>query len=142
MNRDKTLRAFAKKHNLRLVVDGSVGFGRECVGFLDPRENYPDFDPWLYGDEIVSVFDEEWNWCPKEVEDAYHKHTCMAVLVHDEDYDKALDQLLLWVHHLDKIDVTLVEFETGATGLQAMLSGKTGYAFRPTANVIATTNSN
>lgn len=131
VKQDKKFKDFAFKHGLIFEPKGQVGFGRECVGFLAKGGSYIDFDPWLYDDEIaVFTNDEDWEWCPSSVADAYHKHDCMAVLVQDEDYQTALNQLELWVDHLENVNVKVVQYKTGAKGMQAMVNGVIGYAFR------------
>lgn len=124
------LKDFAAKHDLILEQKGEVGFGRPCVGYLAKGGNYVDINP-----TDSTHYNEIWErderlYAPEGVQ-AYHKHDCMAVLVHDEKYDEALCQLLLWVVHLQSQGEVFTEsFSTGATGMQAMISGVTGYAIR------------
>lgn len=139
---DKKLLAFADKHSITLQRKGEVGFGRTCVGFTHSGGNYIDLRPYDMKsiEPIDGFYDDGRLDAPNGVE-AYHKHDCLCVLANglaalgeDEesaDYEKALDQLLLWVEHLEKQgEVEVVEFSTGATGMQAMVSGSTGYALR------------
>jgi len=130
MNVDDRLLDFSKKHELTLVIDGECGFGRPCVGYTSPMGNYVDYNPTRYPDydEIPELCsDDHFDLAPS---DAYHKHDCMAVLVHDDNKDEALEQLLEWVGALEDRGVTVVEYETGAVGVQAMVSGSKGYALK------------
>ncbi len=124
------LNAFCLKHKLILEEHGEVGFGRPCVGLLAKGGNYLDYKPFVddpANDYTVPGFDGDFH-PPEETQNAYHKHTCVAVLVHDDDYDKALIELWHWVKKLDGVGVVVKEYATGATGLQAVISGVTGYA--------------
>lgn len=118
---------FAKKHDLTFVFDGECGFGRPCVGF-SVVGNYVEYNPTSFPDynNIADLYSEKhYSIAPK---DAYHKHDCMAVLVENENKEEALKQLLEWVEELEKQNVRIEKYKTGAIGMQAMLSGTTGYA--------------
>ena len=52
---------------------------------------------------------------------------CLAVLGRGED---SIRQLSEWVDALRELGATVVSFPTGATGMQAMISGSTGYAIK------------
>ena len=125
------LNVFANKHKLILEDNGEVGFGRPCVGFISKGGNYLDYNPYSHPDyEPIWERDERLE-PPKDVTDAYHKHDCFAVLVHNENHEDALRQLLLWVKHLEKQgELEVVEHNTGAEGVQAILSGVIGYSLR------------
>lgn len=124
----KNIQEFADKHNIHFEQEGECGFGRECVGLLKKKEgNYIDYNPtdsvtYDYIDDLKD--DRLWDITP---ENAYHKHNCLAVLGRGE---KAVKELSEWVDALKELDVTIESYETGATGLQAMISGKTGYAVK------------
>ena len=136
MNMDKdnpvwqNLQRFANEHKVLLEDNGEVGFGRPCIGFLRGG-SYIAHNPYNSSD-FARIWPEDQRLLPPgTVPDAYHKHDCFAVLVHGDDYDKALVQLNAWVEHLEaQGTVELVEYETGATGIHALLSGVTSYAFR------------
>ena len=81
------------KNNLRLVLDGNVGFGRECVG-ISAEQNYPEYE-W-YDEDYNIISDNGDVWAP---EDAYHKHPCVAVLGLGE---KAEAQLYDWLQWFDQ----------------------------------------
>lgn len=127
------LTEFATAHGLTLQQKGEVGFGRACVGLISPGSGYVDYNPR----RMAGNFDELWPrderlYAPAGVE-SYHKHDCFAVLCDDneESYAAALDQLLAWVRHLkSQGDVYVERYSTGATGIQALMSGVTGYAIR------------
>lgn len=124
------LQRFANEHKVILEDDGEIGFGRPCVGFL--REGlYVAFNPRKHpGYDYVWPKDTRL-YPPSVITDAYHKHNCFAILVHGDNYDKALAQLDSWVEHLKmQGTVELVEYKTGATGVQAIFSGIFSYAFR------------
>lgn len=122
---------FANKHSLILEKEGECGFGRPCVGFLTKGSNYLDHNPTNYKDYsyINGEYDERLD-APSGVE-AYHKHDCMAVLVHDDEYEEGLAQLLKWVKHLESQgELEVVEYKNGAEGMQIVVSGATGYAIK------------
>ena len=120
----KKLQEFATKHSLVLSEKGEIGFGRACVGFLH-GDNYVSYNPIKDGGDYAPIFGEydDRLYAPDGVE-SYHKGDYLAVLVKDEDFKKGLKDLLKWVEHLESQgEVEIVEYETGATGLQAMISG-------------------
>lgn len=90
----KYMKEWCAKNNLTLVLEGEVGFGRECVGVLSEQCGaYPDY----------IIFDNDYNvitgyevWTP---DDAYHKHPCVAVLGRGEDAEAKLYE---WVNWFDK----------------------------------------
>ncbi len=134
------LQAFANKHKLILQDCGAVGFGRPCVGF-ETGSSYIDYNP-------ISRPNYDYHWGARDrrldppadkTPNAYHKHDCLAVLVQADDwenvpdtaYDTALEELLAWIEHLESQGaLEVVDFPTGATGLQAVLSGVVGKAIR------------
>src|SRR3990167_249083 len=119
---------FALEHKVVFETSGECGFGRECVGFISKFGNYLDYNPHQSGDyEPITELQ-----CPAVepphdlTPDAYHKHDCMAVLGRG---DRAIIQLAHWVKKINAVgNVRVVEYETGATGLQATFSGRVGYA--------------
>lgn len=124
---------FAKSNSLILEQKGEVGFGRACVGFISKLGNYVDINPTSHQDyEYVFNYDERL-YAPDDVQ-AYHKHDCFCVLAHGEDepdYYTALNQLYDWLVSLQSKGKLFVEsYATGASGLQAMISGTVGYALR------------
>ena len=124
------LERFALKHKLVLQERGEVGFGRPCVGFCH-GDQYVNYNPHKSdGDykQIEKLYDNRHHQLTPE--DAYHKHTCMAVLVHNENYDEALRQLGDWVEKLERIGVEVIEFKTGAKGVQAIMTGLFGRALK------------
>lgn len=99
------LKSFAKNLGCVLVEKGEVGFGRPCVGILEPNiEHYVDINPYAYGETLDDeddgyIFPENENLYPDSelTPHAYHKHSCLAVLVIDDDYERAIIQLHDWV---------------------------------------------
>lgn len=126
----QNLQRFANEHKVILEDKGEVGFGRPCVGFVR-KGSYVAFNPCKHPDYDYIWPEDQRLLPPSVVTDAYHKHDCFAVLVHGDNYDKALAQLDSWVEHLKMQGaIELVEYETGATGVQAVISGLFSYAFR------------
>ena len=116
---------FALQHKLIFEQEGEVGFGRECVGFLHV-DNYVDYNPSnVTTHEPIAELECE-HCCPPPGVNAYHKHDCLAVLGRGET---AIIGLAQWVRSMEeKGKVEIVRFCTGATGIQALLSGMTGRA--------------
>ncbi len=128
----KKLTDFATKHDLRLETCGEVGFGRSCVGFQDKlRGNYVDYNPGkIVGNEYQYIWTYDLRLDEAATENSYHKHRCMAVLVHG-DYESALRELAFWVDCLESQgEVYIEKFDTGSRGLQAIFSGEAGMALR------------
>jgi hypothetical protein len=124
----KICEEFAAKHKVIFEDEGECGFGRECVGFLARNGCYLDYNPTSYEDYnyIPECFCDEAVEPPSETPDAYHKHPCMAVLGRG---DEAIIQLAQWVNSLNTAgNVRVVEYQNGATGVQAIISGTTSYA--------------
>ena len=124
------LSVFADKHGISLVSKGECGFGRACVG-LTMGGDYIDYCPIdMSTYESIPKLDDDRLYPPDSV-NAYHKHNCLAVLAEGEDYGKALAELAEWVDHLtEQGEVEVVSYRTGASGMQAMLTGSTGYAIK------------
>lgn len=122
----KVINDFAIRNKLIFEEEGSVGFGRDCVG-LTNGNNYLEYNPTdsVNYDPIEGFQDDRfYDICPP---DAYHKHNCIAVLGRGED---AISQLADWIDKLNELGVVVEEYETGAKGMQAMLSGTTNYAVK------------
>lgn len=116
------IQEFANEHKIVFEPEGECGFGRPCVGLMH-GENYVDYNPnndTTY-ESIPEYYDERLNDIPPK--DAYHKHSCLAVLGRGEE---AIKQLSEWVDKLKELDATVVTYETGATGIQVMVSGLFG----------------
>jgi len=123
------LQTFANKHGVVLQLEGECGFGRQCVGFTHGN-SYIDYNPInLDTYDVIEGFEDE-RIAEAAPEDAYHKHMCLAVLV-DTDRDKAIAQLAKWADAMDEIGIEFVTYETGAKGMQALVSGHLGRAVRP-----------
>lgn len=106
---------WAAKQGAALVLEGNVGFGRDCVGIMK-LDHYPD---WLGYDNL----DEFFRNCdiePKEawwvVEGArppgdinyYHKHDCLAVLGHTHE---AVVDLHIWIEKLFDNDIIIATLD-------------------------------
>lgn len=123
----KNIQDFADKWDVEYTEEGEIGFGRECVGLLK-NECYIAYNPidettYKY---ISEFYDEKlYDICP---ENAYHKADYLAVLGRTED---RIIQLSEWVDELKKLDVSIVKYETGATGFKALFSGEYAYTIKP-----------
>ena len=118
-------KSFAEKHNLILELEGECGFGRECVGFIGKNDNWVDHNPMnmVTHEPIAELVCEAVE--PPEDVDAYHKHDCLAVLGRGDD---AVGDLAKWVTKMESAGtVSIVEYSTGATGVQAVFTGSIGY---------------
>jgi hypothetical protein len=121
----KICQDFANKHKIIFEDEGECGFGRECVGFM--KGGWISYNP-IRDDNytIYPVGDNPDLLPPDNVTDAYHKYDCLAILGRGE---KAIIQLAKWVKHLEsKGNPKIVQYETGATGIQAMVTGVLNYA--------------
>lgn len=124
----KICQDFANEHKVIFQDEGEVGFGRECVGFLH-GDNYIDYCPYKmvykFGEinpdyEKIDELDCKAVRPPKDVE-AYHKHDCLAVLGRG---NKAIIGLATWVKSMqDQGKVEIVDYQTGAQGINAILHG-------------------
>ncbi len=123
------LQKFANEHGIVLKLKSEVGFGRPCIGFTHGN-GYIDYNPIHMGtyDDLPGFEDRRISEAAPV--DAYHKHQCLAVLV-ETDRERAIAQLAEWVDAMNEIGVEIVEYETGAKGVQAQLTGVLGYAVRP-----------
>jgi hypothetical protein len=81
---------YAARWGVDLVLEGEVGFGRECVGIL-AGHSYPDYH-W-YDTNYDPADTNGTVWTPK---DAYHKHDCVAVLGRGEEAESQLYGWLKW----------------------------------------------
>lgn len=119
------LQDFASRHHLVLVTEGEVGFGRECVGLAD-SENYVAHNPHNLSTHKRIPELECGAARRTSPPQAYHKHDCLAVLGRGE---RAIRQLARWVRALEEIgEVAIVSYQTGAEGVQALISGRVGRA--------------
>lgn len=133
MTARERIEAFCLKHKLIFEERGEVGFGRECVGLLSKRGGYLDYNPFSLAEPFASIdgLQDHRFRPPRGVKDAYHKHECFAVLVEEDNYGGAIQQLAIWIKHLESLgDLEVVSYETGATGMQVMMSGLVGYALK------------
>ena len=108
----ENIQKFANKHKIIFEDDGEVGMMRSCVGLMR-GESYIDYNPYDHDtfEPIPEYYDERLEKIIPE--DAYHKHECVAVLVHDDDYDTAIRQLSDWVDGLRKLKVSLEQIPSG-----------------------------
>lgn len=115
----ENIQAFANEHKLIFNDEGECGFGRECVG-LNIGEKWLDYNPHnsTTYESIKEYYDQRFYEVAPT--DAYHKHDCVAVLGRG---DEAIRQLSDWVDKLNELGVEVVEYRTGATGMQVMFSG-------------------
>lgn len=115
---------WAAQHHAQLELQGTCGFGRECVGIL-VEQKYPDYE-W-YDANLERIDGNGEVWTP---EDAYHKHPCVAVLGRGENVEAQLYEWLRW------FDANGFTIETGDNaieewkplGIAGVLLGKHRYA--------------
>lgn len=86
----KFIEEWASNNGLNLVLDGTCGFGRECVGVII-NDTYPDY-VW-YNDDYEREDSNGDVWVPPN---AYHKHPCVAVLGRGESAESQLYEWLKW----------------------------------------------
>lgn len=127
-NKTVYIETFCKENNLVFAQKSECGFGRPCVGILSPEsDNYIEYNPThaeTYKPIDGTHSDKHYEFAPA---DAYHKHDCFAVLAHDENYDEAISQLYDWISKIVAYGYEVRKFNTGATGIQAMVSGTHNY---------------
>jgi len=122
----QSIQSFANKFKLIFEEEGECGFGRECVG-LTNGHNYVDYNPTndTTNEYIQGFYDERfYDIAPPN---AYHKHNCIAVLGRGEE---SIRELSDWVDKLNEIGAVVEKYPTGATGVQAMVSGIYNYAVK------------
>ena len=122
------IQEFANRFKLIFEDDGEVGFGRKCVG-LTNGSNYVDYNPTQYPnyDYVEEFYDERlFDIVP---ENAYHKHNCLAVLGNEET---SIIQLSEWIDKLKELGAVVEKYKTGATGMQALITGTENYAIKLT----------
>lgn len=120
------IQEFANRFKLIFEEEGECGFGRECVG-LTNGSNYVDYNPTdsVSYDYIEGFYNEKlYDIAPQN---AYHKHNCLVVLGREES---SIIELSEWVDKLNELGAVVEKYATGATGIQAMLSGTHNYAVR------------
>lgn len=125
MNREQKIEwmtVWCAKNDLKLVLEGECGFGRECVG-ISAEEKYPDY---MWDDKDYNRIDKNGEvWTPPN---AYHKYPCVAVLGRGEEAEAELFDWLQW------FDANNFKLETGdqdydqRLGAIAILMGKHRYA--------------
>ena len=116
---------FARRHAVVFDDEGECGFGRKCVGFCRGT-SWVSYNPYRYPDfdAIEELQCDAIGDCRPS--NAYHKYDCLAVLGRD---DEAIEQLAMWVTAIEALgDVEIVEYSTGATGVQQIFTGSVNYA--------------
>lgn len=114
------LTQFAGKWGLTFSETDEIGFGRKCVGFLK-NNHFLEYN--LYDDDTYEPIDGFYSAKLHEItpEDAYHKHSCVAVLGGGED---AIRQLYDWVLELEKLNIEIVDVEVSKSELGALFGNK------------------
>jgi glycyl-tRNA synthetase beta subunit len=98
------------------------------VGLIN-GSNYVDYNPTQYPnyDYVEEFYDERlFDIVP---ENAYHKHNCLAVLGNEET---SIIQLSEWIDKLKELGAVVEKYKTGATGIQALITGTENYAIKLT----------
>ena len=121
--------AFANEHDLIYNFEGTVGFGRECVGILDretgcylaynptDKESY-DYIPEYYDQRMYDI----------KPEYAYHKGDYLCVLGHEDESIRQLDK---WCDDLRNLDVQIIRYKNGNEGIQALFTSEYTYTLVP-----------
>lgn len=115
----KFMQEWCSKHNLTLILDGEVGFGRQCVGVLsEDCGAYPDY----------IIFDDDYNvitgyevWTP---DDAYHKNPCVCVLGRGEEAESQLHDWIKWFDDNDYTCAIEKQDTTGWSGTDFLFDGE------------------
>ena len=108
----KFMQEWCQKQKLTLVLEGEVGFGRQCVGVLSEQCGaYPDY---IIFDEDYNIVDGNEVWTP---EDAYHKHPCVAVLGVGEEAESQLYEWVKWFDNNNYVCVVEKQDTTGWTDI-------------------------
>ena len=122
------IQEFANKYKLIFEDDGEVGFGRPCVGLISKAGAYLDYNAYEFKRGHIFPYDFRLE-PPIEVSDAYHKHDCLCVLVHDGDYGKATRQLELWIEHLESQgELEVKSYTMNHDGMMRVIHGLVGYS--------------
>lgn len=124
------LSQFSKEIGAKLILNGTVGLFRECVGLVRNNQ-FIDVNPVYFDTEnyVSECFDLNL-FPPKEVS-SYHKYSCFCVLVKNNEYDKAVLDLFSWYRNILEFgQLELHEYETKANKLQRLLTGEKGYALK------------
>lgn len=113
MNREEKIAwmaLWAAKNSAALSLEGTCGFGRDCVGITADAVGYPDYE-W-YDDKTWERLDSNGDvWTPPN---AYHKHPCVAVLGRGEGPEAELYDWLKW------FDDNGFKLETGFNKMERM----------------------
>ncbi len=113
----KVCESFALKHKVIFEDEGECGFGRECVG-INSGGTWLGFNP---SDTCFKPLKAYYMPDFPVVPNHYHKHDCLAVLGTGET---AVIELGEWLEKINTAGTPEVaEFATGATGMQALISG-------------------
>jgi hypothetical protein len=89
---------------------GECGFGRPCVGIMNMET-----ECWIGYHDFEAAYQHK-------PDDAYHKDDYLCVLVHDNDYNKAIPQLESWVSGIVAAGYRIIEkVEEGS--MTALLRG-------------------
>jgi hypothetical protein len=101
----KYLQEYCDKNNLKLSLDGTCGFSRECVGLIK-NDHYVDY----------SDVSSDMLYTPPN---AYHKDDCIAVLGRG---DEAIGELYDWVKYIEA-NFTIGKTLESEYGINAQLLG-------------------
>lgn len=122
----ENLERFAEEHDIILETRGEISLVGECVGFLDRTGcKYIGFNPYqadtksyrecYYDDRFFEVMPEN----------AYVEHNCLCVLVFNEDYESALEELSDWIDALEEMgELEVLEYFNSIEGLEEIVGGE------------------
>jgi hypothetical protein len=107
--------------NKVVISDGECGFGRKCVGVLGLDDSWVEYNDGYYGRGATLN--------PEELPtNAYHKHPCIAVLVHDDE-EFAWRELSEWLDLLIAkgyaVEYEENKYDEGTSVIEMLLHGTT-----------------
>lgn len=102
---------FCAENNFTLSLEGEVGFGRSCVGIMNPTSEcyigYEVLDEKTYETIAQSTVAQR-----NAPENAYHKGPYFAVLVSDEETRNArISELYNWIKAINDGGFKIIEVE-------------------------------
>lgn len=107
----KFIEEFCADTGMKFVDRGEIGFGRECVGIMNPETDcYLAYATYDKGYNEKLVHDVAQNTAPKN---AYHKGPYLAVLFDgtEEGRADAINQLNSWIEKIAAAAYDLTEYE-------------------------------
>lgn len=117
----KAVEEYAARVGVRVEWEGEIGFGRECIGLVDPEAD--QYIEYVGGTGPPAA----------DVPDAYHKNDSIAVLGRGP---VAEAQLAAWVAKLDKAGATYERLPKVLPDVMALLGQTTDFVALPADEVM------